>query len=139
MLLRVAHGEFYTKLKLQRFNLTNDNSCPRCGLAEDLEHKFIECEYVRRIWRCANTFRDKLINGSYGSMEPKKALVGAHKDINLAAMTLTAEVALRISYLKDDQNYLLHPKSVVTNCIKTLIRNERGELKEDLSALLSAT
>ena len=56
ILLRVAHGEFYTKLKLQRFNLIDNSSCPRCGHIEDLRHKFVECAYVKRIWNCSNLY-----------------------------------------------------------------------------------
>ena len=136
IILRLAHGEFYTKLKLHRFNLINNGSCPRCGLIEDLSHKFLECDYVRRIWDCVNTYRDKLITGSYRTIDPLRALMGSHLEANLATLTLTAETILRITYLRDEQNYLLLPRTLVTNCIKTLARNETGELKQTFKNLL---
>ena len=40
----------------------------------------------------------------------------------------------RLSYLKDDQNYLVHPKTFVNNCLRTIATHEsnekiRGEIK----------
>jgi hypothetical protein len=62
--------------------------------------------------------------------------MGSHLEANLATLTLTAEIILRITYLRDEQNYLLLPRTLVTNCIKTLARNETGELKQALKNLL---
>ena len=46
IILRVAHGEIYTKEKLHRFGLTDSPVCPRCQETETLEHKFIQCNYI---------------------------------------------------------------------------------------------
>ena len=56
---------------------------------------------------------------------------------NLAVLTLNAEILLRISYLKDDQNYLLHPRVLVLNCIRTITKNEKNrDIKELFGTLL---
>ena len=56
---------------------------------------------------------------------------------NLAVLTLNAEILLRISYLKDDQNYLLMPKRFVDNAIVYLLRKEKNRrIKDELEALL---
>ena len=50
ILLRIAHGDIYTKDKLLRYGMGNDNCCGRCNQIEDLRHKFIECPYTKLIW-----------------------------------------------------------------------------------------
>ena len=137
ILLRVAHGDFYTKQRLQRFNLADTDSCPRCGQIEDLRHKFIECDYVKRIWDVSNQLRSKLLGAPYGNLEAVAALLGSHLNSNSAILTLNAEILLRISFLKDDQNYLLHPKKLVMSSIRTIARNEKNvALKEMFRTLL---
>ena len=138
VLLRFAHGEFYTKLKLHRYNLADGSECPRCGQIEDLKHKFIECEYIARIWRCANTMRNSLTTVDYNNIDPCTAIMGSNVESNITILTLNAEILLRISYLNENQNYLIHPRTFVANCVKTLARNERKtEIKETLIGLLT--
>lgn len=48
-ILKICHGDVYTKAKLARFNLADDPYCPRCGKLETLEHKFVTCDYASRI------------------------------------------------------------------------------------------
>ena len=137
-LLRFAHGEFYTKDKLFRYNLINTNECPRCGQLEDLKHKFLECEYSSRIWRHATSLCRAISAANYNTLESNTVAMGSNPESNPTILTLNAEILLRISYLRDDQNYLIHPKAFVTNCIKALIRNERKtDIKEGLNSLLA--
>ena len=137
-LLRFVHGEFYTRLKLCRFNLSDTDECPRCGLVETLNHKFLECDYVKRIWSFTNHLRTSITTTDYSLLNPSTAAMGSNYESNLTVLTLNAEVLLRISYLKADQNFLLHPKTFVKNCLRTLARNEKNvEVKETLENLLT--
>ena len=137
-LLRFVHGEFYTRLKLCRFNLSDTDECPRCGLVETLNHKFLECDYVNRIWSFTNRLRTSITTTDYSLLNPSTAAMGSNYESNLTVLTLNAEVLLRISYLKADQNFLLHPKTFVKNCLRTLARNEKNvEVKETLENLLT--
>ena len=63
-LLRVAHGDIYTKDKLHRFGLIDSNKCPRCDSQVTLEHKFITCEYAARIWQVVGTLERKILGDS---------------------------------------------------------------------------
>ena len=55
----------------------------------------------------------------------------------MTVLTLNAEILLKISYLKDEQNYLVHPKTFVKNCLRAIERNERKtKIKEEIKALL---
>ena len=137
IILKIAHGEVYTKLKLHKYNLAESNSCPRCDSPEDLRHKFLDCEYITRIWRCVNSFNNKLTTTDISRIDPANAAIGGFRDSNPTILTINAEILLRIQYLKDNQEYLIHPKTFVISCLKTIVRNERNkEVKEAIEALL---
>ena len=137
MLLRLAHGEFFTKEKLHRFNLIDSSLCPRCDQIETLRHKFIDCDYVRRIWQAAEHYKDSLVTVSHSGLDPLKAAIGCYLEASPSSITLDAEILLRISYLRDTQNYLIHPNVVVKQCLSSLARKEKNvKIREDLKSLL---
>ena len=137
IILKVAHGEVFTKLKLHRFNLIDSNSCPRCDQPEDLRHKFLNCEYIARIWKCANQYTNQLTTSNINQIDQAKVAIGSFLDSNQTILTINAEILLRISYLKDDQEYLVHPKTFIKCCLKSIARNERNKsVKEAIEALL---
>ena len=124
MLLRVAHGEIYTKEKLHRYNLIDNDRCPRCGEAETLNHKFIECDYVRRIWRYATSLTANLISVNQNQLpvDSRSLVLGSFVESTPTILTLHAEILQRILYLREEQNYLVHPKTLVTHCLKLIAR-----------------
>ena len=137
-LLRVAHGDVYTKDKLHRFGMADDNKCYRCNDAETLKHKFIECAFVNRIWATANPSLEKL--GAQLPLNLTKAAMAASTGSTLEAMTLNAELLQVILYLKPNPNYLLHPKHLVLNAVKALAAKEGNKrLKDNFIELLNET
>ena len=137
-LLRVAHGDVYTKDKLHRFGMADDNKCDRCNDAETLKHKFIECAYVNRIWATAKPYLEKL--GAQLPLDLTKAAMAASTGSTLDAMTLNAELLQVILYLKPNPNYLLHPKHLVLNAVKALAAKEGNKrLKDNFIELLNET
>ena len=137
ILLKVAHGEVYTKEKLHRYNLIDSDSCPRCGETETLKHKFIECDYVKRIWQHAATLTSNLMTTNQVLIESCMLALGSYIESTPTILTLHAELLLRILYLKDDQNYLVHPKNLVKHCLKYIARCEKKpEIKDEIKSLL---
>ena len=136
LLLKVAHGEVYTKERLHRFGLIDSNACPRCGLAETLVHKFFECHYVSRIWQAAKPLIEKLSTRMTQPIENSKMALGMNLNSTLSSITLNSEILTRIMYLKDDQDYLIRPKALVANCLKTTAAREKRTIGNELAALL---
>ena len=137
ILLRVAHGDIYTKAKLTRFGLSNDSSCPRCGEIEDLNHKFVTCDYVKRIWEEALRSTRSLTTFNPIMEAPEDVILGCYRGSNLTTVTLNAELLQRIHLLKDDTNFLIHPKHFVKQAILFLIRREKNsQIKENLNFIL---
>ena len=136
-LLRVSHGDVYTKEKLHRFNLTDDPSCPRCGDIETLEHKFINCDYIKRIWAATITFTNRLTTVNQATINGPKLITGSFVESTPTILTINAEILQRIAYLRPNQTYLVHPKTFVAQSLKSIVRNEKKlAIKDEVKTLL---
>lgn len=134
MILKICHGDVYTKERLVRFNMAENPNCPRCNDLETLEHKFVTCDYVNRIWQEAARLT-KLTHDP--SLEPLENIMMVRNEATLSSLTLHAEILYRIHYLNSEQNYLVRPRNFVTNALKHLLKLERNILiKNDLVDLL---
>ena len=132
-LLKVVHGDIYTKDKLQRFGLINDNTCPRCNEVEDLDHKILSCEYIKRIWQST---ADQLKEPP--AQDNIKSTFGALLSQSLTHLTIKCEILNRVLSLKDEQSYLVHPRTLVRLAIESVHKKEvKKEIKEDLRDLLA--
>ena len=125
-LLRVAHGEVYTKEKLHRFGLIDSPACPRCGQVESLEHKFITCTYVERIW--LEAFRQIRKLGVEIDLTDDKSnlILGLVKGTDSLQLSIQAEILQRIMYLKATDNYLIRPKVLVTKAVELVAKREKN-------------
>ena len=125
-LLKVAHGDVYTKAKLTRFGMANDPNCPRCGEIEDLNHKIVSCIYVRKIWKETLSLTNKLKaepNGSEADLIENKIL-GASRDTHPLILTIHSEIINRILSLKDDASYLIMPQHLVKQVLTKIRKLE---------------
>ena len=129
-LLRVMHGEIYTKERKFRFGLSDSPVCPRCEQIETAEHKLIECIYVRKIWRQVQ-LKLKVTPGTDTIRETLAVQKG------LTVLSVHAEILQRILHLREDQNFLMHPKTFVELALQDLLKKEgNGTIKNEIVALL---
>ena len=132
-LLRVAHGDVYTKDKLKRYGLIDENICPRCDEVEDLDHKIRSCAYVKRIWLATCELLKEAPNQNSMTM-----IMGTKLDQTLTSLTVKAEILSWILRLKDSQTYLVHPKHLVRMALRGLARKEtKKEILSDIKDILS--
>ena len=135
VLLRLIHGELYSKERLHRYGLVQSPTCHRCDQIENLQHKYFDCPYSREIWR-----RTLLITDTIRSSVPNEPLINrvmALPEPNRTTLTLHAEVLLEIRRLKDE-NYLTLPKIIIRKAVERLIRREKEvRIKNELSDLLN--
>ena len=47
---RLLHGDMYTKERMCRFKMTQNNRCNYCGIIEDTKHMLWECPRLDNIW-----------------------------------------------------------------------------------------
>jgi len=137
IILRVAHGDIYTKEKLHRFALIDAPNCPRCGQIETLQHKVMECDYVKRIWSSVTYLSNKLRLVDNPTEDPEKTIMGAGSGSNQLIIAIHAEILNRIVNLRDDETYLMRPQIMAKLSIETIIKNERNpEIKNLLASIL---
>ena len=135
ILLRVAHGDIYTKEKLNRFGMVDDPSCPRCGEIETLRHKFLECDYVKRIWKVALEHCRAVTTIDPTTVDQTEAVLGSYLEASTSIITLNAEILQRINSMRDE-DYLIHPKFFVKSALGLVIRREKnGQCKEQLKSI----
>ena len=135
ILLRGVHGDIYTQSKLHRFGLADNEKCPRCDATEDLRHKFLECDYIKRIWAAAEIY----LKSTNLDINSDLKVFAAHPNASLTTMTLTAEILLMILQLKPEQNFLRHPKSFVERAIKSLkVKEGNKKIKNDFIQMLGS-
>ena len=136
ILLRVLHGEICTKVRLNHFGLTDSNECPRCGQPEDLEHKFITCDNVKRIWDLTLNKTKKLKQLANPTSDRTEQILDTSCPSKLVLM-MHAEILLRIFSLKESSNYLIHPKTFTKLALQFITRNEKArKIKMELEMLL---
>ena len=128
----------YTKERLTRFGIIDDPSCPRCQAIETLQHKFIECPYVEKIWDVVIRYTEHLTIDNQ-ALEPRnKLILGSNLNSNSSLLTINAEILQRILSLKDEANYLVHPKVLVKQALTHLLRREkRTQIKTDLESIFN--
>ena len=139
IILRLSHGELYSKDRLARRGLIDNPACPRCNQLETLSHKYFHCPYVKEIWRKTLNQTDKLrLTIDQNESLIDKALCCTNNP-NKVALTLHAEIILRIRQLKDEEaNLLLLPRLFVKNALQSIWRKELNrETKTQLSSIMS--
>ena len=139
IIMRLAHGELYSKERLARRGLIADPNCPRCYQIETIEHKYFDCPYIAEIWKRTMLLTDKLKT----TIEPNRTLIEqalcCTSNPNCASLTVHAEIVTRIRQLRDeDANLLLLPKIFVKNAITHVWRKEvKDEIKTQLGMLFN--
>jgi hypothetical protein len=57
---RLTNNDFFSYERMCRFKMTNDNSCPRCGMMETTKHLLWECHESKIIWNNLNKILTKI-------------------------------------------------------------------------------
>ena len=125
VVLKVAHGDVYTNLKLFRFRLKDTPRCSRCGMIENLKHKIMLCSYVREIWRHTFRLTDTLRVSIDQNEELPNKVLGLVTGTNPTLITIHAEILNRVHYLKNEADYTLHPKRIIRMALEFLTRREK--------------
>lgn len=132
MMLKVAHGEVYTNLKLFKFRLKDTPRCNQCGQIETLNHKFLQCEYAQQIWRHTTRLTDSIRLSTAPNEDRSNRALGLVVGTNPQLLTIHAEILARIHYLKSNTNYTLHPRYFVKQALNYILQKERSEVFKNL-------
>ena len=136
MLLRLMHGEPYSKEKLNRYGLVDSPNCSRCLELETLTHKSRDCSYAKAIWDKCLQLTNKL-HESINPLETNSDRIFCCKEPNRVILTIHCQILLRLTSLKDDVDHLLLPKILVKNAISMVGKRElKREIKDQILALL---
>ena len=136
ILIRVLHGELYSKDRLSRYGLVESAECPRCLGIETLYHKYFECPYAVAIWKRCLKLTEKL-RQLVRSQEELLEKIYTSSEPNLTSLTIHSEIMLRIRGFKDEDHLLL-PKLIVKSAIASLIKKETNpDTRNKIATLLN--
>ena len=139
LILRLAHGELYSKERLHRYRLIDNPLCSRCGEIETLQHKYFECPYIKEIWKRTLSVTDKLRQSIELTETLTEKALCCTREPNRITLTIHAEIINRIRQLKDDEaNLLMLPKLFVKKAVEWTLRRELNTtIKDSISELLN--
>ena len=127
-MLRLMHGDIYSKERLYRFGMSDSPMCDYCGELETIDHKIWECAQLRSLWKelAVLTKRDNMpLDLDF--------VAGAFEGCERIELTLHAELITRlIRNSRTDQP----PSSYVKALARALLKKEKGEGKTELESLL---
>ena len=126
IILRCLHGDVYSKERMFRFGMTEDNLCQRCSQIETTNHMLFECVYTKTLW----SELAKLTGITPHSINEILGIDPKHDKISLTIHSETLRRLLSIDRPTIDPKTLI--KSVFTH-LNTL---ERGVTKYQVSKLL---
>ena len=95
LILKIAHGDWYSKDRLFRFGLINDPLCDSCGLLETIRHKVLECPGKLPIWQALARQENVDITNM---IDPIEFVLGMHKHECPDSLTIHAELLSRVLY-----------------------------------------
>ena len=125
-ILRVLHGDIYSRERLYRFGLVDNPQCETCNEIETTQHKLYECPRVREVWNQTLQATDKLrtivTNGAQEDLYQR--VMGACLDSTLAIITIHAEILHRISFNRDP---LPPPRQLLQSVLLLILGRESKE------------
>jgi hypothetical protein len=51
---RLIHNDFFTRVRMKKYGMVNDDVCQRCGEVETMKHQIWECTQAKNIWQLYN-------------------------------------------------------------------------------------
>ena len=127
--LRLAHGDIYSKSRLFRFGMVDSPMCEQCNELETINHKIFECRFAKALWTeldHVTGHRPREIDINY--------VMGAFEGCTKAEMVVHAELITRLTRNLDTGQ--LNRNAFIRTMIKSLVKKVKGALKQELENLL---
>ena len=126
ILLRCIHGDVYSKERMQRFGMTDENTCPRCQEVETTRHMLLDCSYSKNLWGKIS----KITGISNSTLNEILGLDPKHDKVTL---TIHAETLRRLMAI---DRPVIECNSLLRSIIANLNLIEKGVTKYQTSIIL---
>ena len=109
---RLINNDFFTRVKMLKFKMTESAKCERCGLDETSKHLLWECPYSCMAWKNYNEILDEINLGS-------EKIVSYEKIFDWGGSACVILIKLKII---NEFIQLERPKNLTKDRISTLIK-----------------
>jgi len=132
-MLRVAHGEIYSRERLFRFGLADSERCERCGEIETTRYKLFECETISNLWSELKRVTDSVLTNVDPAMDSLHRNMGAFLSTDLTLITSSAEL---MTILMGNLQGTPDPRGFIKSLMINLSRKEgNAKIKTALTEL----
>ena len=127
-LLRCVHGDVYSKERLQRFGMSDDNLCCRCSKMETTNHMLFECSFTKKLWTEAS-YITGIIPLSINDV------LGINERHDKVTLTIHSEILRRLLAIDRPMG---DPKKLLKSVIVSLNILEKGVTKYQIGKFIEA-
>ena len=123
---RLIHNDFFTRVRMEKYKMINDDACSRCGRSETTQHLLWECVETRKIW---NHFNTLMVNAN-----KEDQCLTQYEDIfkigyDASVTTVKIKTIQELIQIIRPTNWSI---SIYGNMILTLIKTEKYNAKSKL-------
>jgi hypothetical protein len=76
---RLIHNDFFTRVKMKKYNMVDSDDCLRCGNTETLKHLIWDCSHAKIIWSYYNELMCKTNNADENVKEYSNIFIACDK------------------------------------------------------------
>jgi hypothetical protein len=100
LLFRCWHGDIYSKSRMKKFNMTETNTCDRCGMVESQRHQIYECNEAQLFWKAYNKLMVAIDQPQSRVITYKNVLLGTAEDIDIATVMRVLFIKMNIQIVR---------------------------------------
>ena len=134
-MLKVAHGDIYTKDRKLRFGLADNDRCDRCGQPDSRTHTIASCPKALELWNLLREMDNKAPL-TIQCPDLLKDILGASEPVG-GTLAINAEVLQLLVNSLDNKISNLPPRLTLRIILTKLHNQEKGTVKDEIKALLN--
>jgi hypothetical protein len=90
-MLRIINGDVFSKERMHRFGMIEEDKCDRCGEVETRDHLLFTCEFAKKLWQLFAAIYRKVFGRNFDKTERNILACGDNYN-SLATTTIIAEL-----------------------------------------------
>jgi hypothetical protein len=111
--LKIWHNDIFSKSRMKKFNMTDEDKCPRCNQTEDVPHQLYNCKQARYMWELYNTIMKEDLNEDCVINEYKEIILTRPQDTPQSELLKMIIVKLNIQIERPFFNRLTILKEMI--------------------------
>jgi hypothetical protein len=117
---KLWHNDIFSHFRMKKFNMTDTDKCPRCGMVEDTQHQLFECKDSKFMWKLYNNIVTNTHNTECKIENFADVLFTRVQDTSQTELIKTVIIKLNIQ--------IIRPRYNIQKILNEIIRYVRIEI-----------